>query len=152
MSAKDRRNAEGYSDPTAYAAMKNLNREEDRINKLRRAILNICEVAGFEIQGSLTFVDKRTGKIWGRKETEMSILNRLIIFLVRLRLHLKKGQKFQFDNQKTDSVYWFTEGTLMKMENGRRYESSVSLNWLLNEDCKIRAPMKALNTTFWRGV
>lgn len=82
----------------------------------------------------------------------MSILNRLIIFLVRLRLHLKKGQKFQFDNQKTDSVYWFTEGTLMKMENGRRYESSVSLNWLLNEDCKIRAPMKALNTTFWRGV
>lgn len=101
MSAKDRRNAEGYSDPTAYAAMKNLNREEDRINKLRRAILNICEVAGF---------------------------------------------------QKTDSVYWFTEGTLMKMENGRRYESSVSLNWLLNEDCKIRAPMKALNTTFWRGV
>jgi hypothetical protein len=82
----------------------------------------------------------------------MSILNRLIIFLIRLRLHLKKGQKFQFDNQKTDSVYWFTEGTLMKMENGRRYESSVSLNWLLNEDCKIRAPMKALNTTFWRGV
>lgn len=82
----------------------------------------------------------------------MSILNRLIVFLVRLKLHLKKGQKFQFDNQKTDSVYWFTEGTLMKMENGRRYESSVSLNWLLNEDCKIRAPMKALNITFWRGV
>lgn len=47
--------------------MKNLNREEDRINKLRRAILNICEVAGFEIQGSLTFVDKRTGKIWGER-------------------------------------------------------------------------------------
>lgn len=67
MSAKDKRNAEGYSDPTAYAAMRNLNREEDRINKLRRAILNICEVAGFEIQGSLTFVDKRTGKIWGER-------------------------------------------------------------------------------------
>lgn len=53
MSAKDKRNSEGYSDPTAYAAMRNLNREEDRINKLRRAILNICEVAGVEIQGSL---------------------------------------------------------------------------------------------------
>lgn len=48
----------------------------------------------------------------------MSILNRLVIFLIRLKLHLKKGQKFQFDNQKTDAVYWFTEGALMKMENG----------------------------------
>lgn len=40
-----------------------------------------------------------------------------------------------------DSVYWFTEGTLMKMENGHRYEACVSLNWLLNPDCKIRAPL-----------
>ena len=47
----------------------------------------------------------------------MRILNRLVIFLIRLKLHLKKGQKFQFDNQKTDAVYWFTEGALMKMEN-----------------------------------
>lgn len=28
----------------------------------------------------------------------------------------------------------------MKMENGHRYESSVSLNWLLNKDCKIKHP------------
>lgn len=68
------------------------------------------------------------------------LLNKLIIFLVRLKLHLKKGQKFQFDNQKTDSVYWFTESALIKMENGHRYEASVSLNWLLNEDCKIKSP------------
>lgn len=72
MSAKDKRNSEGYSDPTAYAAMRNLNREEDRINKLRRAILNICEVAGVEIQGSLTLKDKRTGKIWGER-AEVSV-------------------------------------------------------------------------------
>ena len=39
------------------------------------------------------------------------------------------------------SVYWFTEGTLMKMEYGRRYESNVSLNWLLNPDCKIITPL-----------
>lgn len=70
----------------------------------------------------------------------MGILEKLIIFLIRLKLHLKRGQAFQFDNQKTDSVYWFTEGTLMKMENGHRYEASVSLNWLLNRDCKIKAP------------
>lgn len=68
----------------------------------------------------------------------MDILSKLIIFLIRMKLHLRKGEQFQFDNQKTDSVYWFTEGSLMKMERGFRYESSVSLNWLLNKDCKIR--------------
>ena len=80
----------------------------------------------------------------------MTFLNRLIIFLIRLKLHLKKGQRFQFDNQKTDSVYWFTEGTLMKMEYGRRYEASVSLNWLLNPDCKVIPPRswKKINLPF----
>lgn len=82
----------------------------------------------------------------------MSIINRLVIFLIRLKLHLKKGQKFQFDNQKTDAVYWFTEGALMKRENGLRYESGVSLNWLLNEDCKVRAPAVTIKlNSFWRG-
>lgn len=56
----------------------------------------------------------------------MDILSKLIIFLIRMKLHLRKGEQFQFDNQKTDSVYWFTEGALMKMEHGFRYESSVS--------------------------
>lgn len=61
---KDRKNSEGYSDPTAYTAMKNIQREEARFNKLRRAILNICEVAGFEVRGPLILIDKRTGKVW----------------------------------------------------------------------------------------
>lgn len=77
----------------------------------------------------------------------MGIINRLIIFLICLKLHLKKGERFQFDNQKTDSVYWFTESSLMKEERGFRYEASVSLNWLLNKDCKIRPPFKKLNTS-----
>lgn len=81
----------------------------------------------------------------------MNALRRLIIFLVRLKLHLKKGQKFQFDNQKTDAVYWFTEGALMKMENGFRYESGVSLNWLLNEDCKVKAPPAPYLEIKYRG-
>ena len=81
----------------------------------------------------------------------MDILVKLIIFLIRLKLHLKKGEQFQFDNQKTDSVFWFTESSLMKMERGLRYESSVSLNWLLNPDCKIRTPFKMMNcVSFWR--
>ncbi len=64
MAPKDRKNSEGYSDPTAYAAMRNLHREEDRFNKLRRAILNIVEVAGFEIKSPIVLIDKRTGKVW----------------------------------------------------------------------------------------
>ena len=62
--AKDRKNSEGYSDPTVYTAMRNIHREEDRFNKLRRAILSIVEVAGFEIKGPLVLVDKKTGKVW----------------------------------------------------------------------------------------
>lgn len=81
----------------------------------------------------------------------MGIINRLIIFLIRLKLHLKKGERFQFDNQKTDSVYWFTESSLMKEERGFRYEASVSLNWLLNKDCKIRPPKPLLSAADFDG-
>lgn len=64
MAAKDRKNSEGYPDPTAYAAMRNINRDEDRYRKLRKAILSICDVAGFDIRGPLVLIDKKTGKVW----------------------------------------------------------------------------------------
>ncbi len=64
MSGKDRKNSEGYSDPTAYAAMRNIDREEDRYRKLRKIILNICDMAGFEIRGPLVLMDKKSGKVW----------------------------------------------------------------------------------------
>lgn len=64
MATRDRKNSEGYSDPTAYAAIKNLSREEDRFRKLRKIILNICDVAGFEIRGAIVLVDKKSGKVW----------------------------------------------------------------------------------------
>ena len=35
----------------------------------------------------------------------MTFIIRLVIFLIRLKLHVRKGERFQFDNQKTDSVY-----------------------------------------------
>lgn len=64
MATKDRKNSEGYSDPTAYAAMRNIAREEDQFRKLRKVILSICDVAGFEIRGPLVLIDKKTGKVW----------------------------------------------------------------------------------------
>lgn len=60
-----RKNAEGYSDPTAYEAIKNIEKEDDlRFHKLLRTIFYICNAAGFEIEGRIVLVDKKTGKIW----------------------------------------------------------------------------------------
>lgn len=67
-------------------------------------------------------------------------MKRLIIFLVRKRLGLKKNERFQFTNQKTRDIYYFTGESLMKIEyisGGVIRPSGVSLNWLLNDDCKI---------------
>lgn len=60
----NKHNAHGYSDPTAYAAMKTIDDEEKRISKLVKTLSSVCELAGFEIEGRVTLVDKRTGKIW----------------------------------------------------------------------------------------
>ena len=39
-----RRNAEGYSDPTAYEALKNIDREEDeRFHRLLHTLFYLCE-------------------------------------------------------------------------------------------------------------
>lgn len=73
-------------------------------------------------------------------------MKRLIIFLVRMRLGLKKYQHFRFTNQKTDDIYYFTGTALMKKVSHTYSDcniwsdefSGVSLNWLLNKDCKIR--------------
>ena len=65
---------------------------------------------------------------------------------------MKKFEYFRFANQKTDNVYFFSDYTIFKMEKttDRRYrfieelsgryimsDSSVSLNWLLDDECEI---------------
>ena len=69
-------------------------------------------------------------------------MKRLIVFLVRKRLHLRKNERFRFVNQKTDNIYYFTSTRIVKIPEspGRmsRYEKSlVSLNWLVDDDCEI---------------
>lgn len=64
MGTKDKKNSEGYSDPTVYAVMKNIHYDENRHRKLRGILLSICDMAGFEIRGPLVLVDKKTGKMW----------------------------------------------------------------------------------------
>ena len=59
-----RKNAERYPDPTAYEAIKNIDKENERFHKLLRTIFYICNTAGFEIKGRIVLVDKKTGRIW----------------------------------------------------------------------------------------
>lgn len=59
-----RKNAEGYSDPTAYQAMKNIDQEDERFHKLLHTLFYICEIAGFQIEGRIVLVDKKTGRVW----------------------------------------------------------------------------------------
>ena len=62
---------------------------------------------------------------------------RLVIFLVRKRLGLKKRQYFRFTNQKSSALYYFTSTAVMKVEPTCTRQSTVSLNWLLNDECSI---------------
>ena len=64
-------------------------------------------------------------------------MRRFIIFLIRKRLKLKKYEEFQFSNQKTQAVYYFTEINVMKKDDGMTIPSSDNLNWLLDKDCEI---------------
>lgn len=59
-----RKNASGCSDPTAYRAIKNIDREDENFHKLLHTIFNICELSGFRIEGRIVLVDEITGKVW----------------------------------------------------------------------------------------
>ena len=55
----ERRNAEGYSDPTAYEALKNVEAEED-LKRLVSVLKYIINNSHFELVGRIHLRDKRT--------------------------------------------------------------------------------------------
>lgn len=59
-----RKNASGYSDPTAYQAIKNVENEDERFHKLLDTIFNICELSGFHLEERIVLKDKNTGKVY----------------------------------------------------------------------------------------
>ena len=68
----------------------------------------------------------------------------IVLFLIRKKLGLKKGEMFQFANQKEKTEwYYFGSSELVKeyydSENNRTFvgHSNVSLYWLLDDRCKI---------------
>lgn len=70
------------------------------------------------------------------------MIRRFIIFLIRIRLRVKVGQKFRFANQKNSNKYYFTETELVKIPDtsgyiSRRDKSLVSLNFLLSDECEV---------------
>ena len=73
-------------------------------------------------------------------------MKKIVMYLVRKKLGLKKNEKFQFVNQKSDAVYYFTEEAIMKRWRGQTMLSGVSLNWLLDDDCEIRKLVKGEET------
>lgn len=62
------RNSEGYSDPTAEAAMAVTNKEEQEVEKLNHKVIQsfrlLVDLAGFEIVGRVTLKHKKSGRIF----------------------------------------------------------------------------------------
>lgn len=59
-----RKNGSGYSDETAYEAIKNMSDEEVKFHKLLDMIFNLCELSGFHLEERIVLKDKKTGRIW----------------------------------------------------------------------------------------
>lgn len=59
-------NSEGYTDPTAYGAIKNADASLDdgRFYKVLDVIFRICEISGFHLEERIVLKDLKTGKIW----------------------------------------------------------------------------------------
>ena len=59
-----RTNSSGYSDPTAYNAVKKIENDDARVSKLITILKYICDISGFEIQGHIVLKDKASGRVW----------------------------------------------------------------------------------------
>ncbi len=59
-----RKNASGYSDPTAYEAIKSAGADDERFHKLLNTIFTICELSGFHIEEQIVLKDIQTGRVW----------------------------------------------------------------------------------------
>lgn len=66
------------------------------------------------------------------------MLNKLILFLIRKKLHLKNFQQFYFSNQAIKiEKYYFDNYGIMKISVCGLVRSNLSLNFLLSDECRI---------------
>ena len=59
-----KRNGEGYSDPTACEAIKNIENDDARFQKLLSVIFSACDLAGFRLEERIILKDMKTGKVY----------------------------------------------------------------------------------------
>lgn len=59
-----RTNGEGYDDSTAYAALRKVQEEEQRIREVVNALHKVANVAGFRIDNRMILTDIKTGKTY----------------------------------------------------------------------------------------
>lgn len=68
MSKIPYRNAEGYADPTAHAAMTPIQQEQDeadqRLAQLIRTLKNTIDLAGYDLLARIEVRDRKTGRIY----------------------------------------------------------------------------------------
>lgn len=64
MSSINKKNPEGYDDPTAFEALSHITDEEKKVSKIIHIIKGLCDICGFEVVGRIVLVDKKTGKVW----------------------------------------------------------------------------------------
>ncbi len=61
-----RKNSEGYNDPTAYAALSKIQREEIELQRRVSEVINVLKYvidkSGFELMARIEIRDKKTGK------------------------------------------------------------------------------------------
>ena len=60
------KNGEGYSDMTAYEAMKNIEEDPEylQFRKFLWTLFQISDLAGFQIMGRIRVKNRKTGRIW----------------------------------------------------------------------------------------
>lgn len=62
--AKPWENQSGCNDPTAYAAMKPISEEEQRVSDLVRVLKSIIRWAGFDLISRIELRDRRSGRTY----------------------------------------------------------------------------------------
>lgn len=66
-------------------------------------------------------------------------MKRIIWYLIRRKLGVKKYQQFIFTNQLSENTsYMISSDKIFKVQGNRLKHSDVSINWLLSDECEIK--------------
>lgn len=58
------KNKEGYSDLTAHKALTKIEQEEKQAKKVKKVLMDICELSGYQLNGQISLIDKKTGHMY----------------------------------------------------------------------------------------